>query len=176
MKYLTTIFMALAFFTILKVVQSTDFKVGGDRGWAVPPSNDTEFYNKWTSQNRFKVKDTLQFVYKRHEETLCVMHSKEDHDKCHNASYAKYYDDGDDIYVLDRPGYFYFISCILDNCLHGHLKMVVKVLEHDIDSIADETANQTSESVASVLKMESDVLSQTLMIVGIIAMFTVFYM
>lgn len=37
---------------------STDFAVGGDGEWAIP-SKDPDFYNKWASDNRFKVDDTV---------------------------------------------------------------------------------------------------------------------
>lgn len=59
----------LAIFTIISftyfktfplVVCHAEFEVGESNGWIVPSSNDTNFYNKWASGNRFKVTDTLR--------------------------------------------------------------------------------------------------------------------
>ncbi|XP_071728256.1 early nodulin-like protein 5 [Rutidosis leptorrhynchoides] len=174
MKNTTIIFMALAFFFILKV-QATQFQVGGDQGWIIPPTNDTKHFNEWASRNRFKINDTLRFVYKK-DSVLVV--TKEEYEKCVSSNTPMFFsNNGDTTFELDRAGYFYFLSGDVSHCGHG-LKMIVKVLEPENGA---QTANQTSiasetSEATSVLKMDSDVLSQTLMIVGIIAMFTVFFM
>ncbi|KAI3726814.1 hypothetical protein L1987_66620 [Smallanthus sonchifolius] len=170
MKHMTTIFMAFAFFTILKVQSVHVFQVGGNKGWAIPPSNHTNQYNEWATRNRFSINDTLRFEYKK-DSVLVV--TKEEHEKCKSSHPIFSSDNGDISFVLNRSGFFYFISGVSDHCERG-LKMIIKVLEPE--HVA-QTANQTStKSEASVLKMDSDTLSQTLMIVGIIAMFTVFFM
>lgn len=58
--------MAMARFLVLALcllnlhrAYCTEFDVGDRDGWAVPPPNDTEFYNHWASKNRFKVDDTI---------------------------------------------------------------------------------------------------------------------
>lgn len=52
--YLVFVF-SLHFFTAL----STEFTVGGDKGWVVPQAKDDQVYNEWAAKNRFKVNDTL---------------------------------------------------------------------------------------------------------------------
>ncbi|KAK1433655.1 hypothetical protein QVD17_10569 [Tagetes erecta] len=171
MKTMLTIFISFAIFTMLKVQSAHEFHVGGDKGWVIPPSNDTNHYNEWASSNRFSINDTLRFEYKK-DSVLVV--TKEEHEKCVSQNPLFFSDNGDTSFELNRSGYFYFISGSSGHCEQG-LKMIIKVLEIEH---AAQTANQTStkSDAASVLKMDSDTLSQTLMIVGIIAMFTVFFM
>jgi len=43
------------------LINCTEFEVGGKIGWVVPNSKDgDEMYNKWASQNRFKIDDTIR--------------------------------------------------------------------------------------------------------------------
>lgn len=44
----------------LHTAECVEFDVGGDKGWATPPSKNQLFYNDWASNNRFKVNDTLR--------------------------------------------------------------------------------------------------------------------
>ncbi|KAL8230768.1 hypothetical protein R6Q57_000562 [Mikania cordata] len=173
MKNTTTILMAFIFLTILKVQSVHEFKVGGNMGWTIPLSNDTDRYNNWASHNRFSINDTLRFEY-TNDSVLVV--TREEHERCKLSNPISLFDNGDTVFELNRSGFFYFVSGVSDHCERG-LKMIVKVLE--AEKGADQTANQTSSvksEATSILKMDSDTLSQTLMIVGIIAMFTVFYM
>lgn len=39
---------------------SLEFQVGGNKGWIVPPANDSKVYNDWASENRFKPGDTIR--------------------------------------------------------------------------------------------------------------------
>lgn len=101
--------------------------------------------------------------------------TKEEHEKCISSHPVFFSNDGDTSFLLDRSGYFYFISGVSGHCERG-LKMIIKVLE--CEKVVDQTANETStESEAmSILKMDGDTSSQILVIVGILSMFTVFYM
>ncbi|KAF5792596.1 putative Phytocyanin domain, cupredoxin [Helianthus annuus] len=176
MKNTTPILIAFAFLTILKLHTAHQFQVGGDKGWVIPPSNDTDHYNQWATHNRFSINDTLRFEYKK-DSVLVV--TKEEHEKCKSSHPLFFSDNGDTSFELNRSGFFYFISGDSGHCERG-LKMIVKVLEaeNNVGHPANHTSTTTTTTseAASVLKMDSDTLSQTLMIVGIIAMFTVFYM
>ncbi|XP_076958368.1 early nodulin-like protein 6 [Bidens hawaiensis] len=173
MKNTAIIFMAFALLTVLKVQSAHHFTVGGDKGWVTPKANDTNHYNEWATSNRFSINDTLRFEYIKKDSVLLV--TKEEYEKCKSTNPMFFSDNGDTSFELNRSGYFYFISGVSSHCEHG-LKMIVKVLEaENVDRPANQTSTAMSEA-ASVLKMDSDTLSQTLMIVGIIAMFTVFYM
>ncbi|KAK9066614.1 hypothetical protein SSX86_013940 [Deinandra increscens subsp. villosa] len=173
MKNTTTILIiTFVFFTIFKLQSAHEFKVGGDEGWVIPTSNDTDHYDEWATRNRFSINDTLRFEYKK-DSVLVV--TKEEHEKCKSTHPLFFADNGDTTFELNRSGFFYFISGSSGHCERG-LKMIIKVLE--AENVAAQTANQTSSKseAASILKVDSDTLSQTLMIVGIIAMFTVFFM
>ncbi|KAI7743663.1 hypothetical protein M8C21_031031, partial [Ambrosia artemisiifolia] len=169
MKNTTTFFIAFVFFTFLKVQGAHEFHVGGSKGWVIPPSNDTDHYNEWASHNRFNINDTLHFAYKKDS---VVVVTKEEHEKCKSSNPIFFADNGDTSFELNRSGFFYFISGVSSHCERG-LKMIVKVLEvENAHQTANQTSTPTTSEAASVLKMDSDTLSQTLMIVGIIAMFT----
>ncbi|KAI7743652.1 hypothetical protein M8C21_031020, partial [Ambrosia artemisiifolia] len=169
MKNTTTFFIAFVFFTFLKVQSAHEFHVGGSKGWVIPPSNDTDHYNEWASHNRFNINDTLHFAYKKDS---VVVVTKEEHEKCKSSNPIFFADNGDTSFELNRSGFFYFISGVSSHCERG-LKMIVKVLEvENAHQTANQTSTPTTSEAASVLKMDSDTLSQTLMIVGIIAMFT----
>ncbi|KAI3767002.1 hypothetical protein L2E82_17083 [Cichorium intybus] len=169
MKNMITIFMALTFFTSIFKVHSLEFQVNGDKGWVIPPNNDTNIYNRWASKNRFKINDTLHFAYKK-DSVLVV--SKEEHEKCKSSHPIFFSNNGDTTFGMDRSGYFYFISGVSGHCERG-LKMIVKVLEHEnITEIANQTSTNSSEAVS--LKVDSTVCSQIVIIVGLISMLTVF--
>ncbi|MQL96375.1 hypothetical protein Taro_029052 [Colocasia esculenta] len=108
-------------------VSSLDFEVGGEDGWEVPRSNNTQFYNQWASKNRFKVDDILVFKYRK--DSVMVV-TEEDYGRC-NSSHPVFFDNrGSTEVKLDRPGPFYFISGNAGHCQLGQ-KMIVKVLRDD---------------------------------------------
>ena len=48
------------------VINCTEFEVGGRIGWVVPDSKDKDdMYNRWASQNRFKIGDTVRKTAER---------------------------------------------------------------------------------------------------------------
>ncbi|CAH9092555.1 unnamed protein product [Cuscuta epithymum] len=46
------------------MVSSFQFEVGGKNGWTKPTENESETYNEWAVQNRFRIGGTLFFKYK----------------------------------------------------------------------------------------------------------------
>lgn len=54
-------------------VHSLEFQVGGNRGWVVPPANDSKIYNDWASENRFQVGDTIRESQATHELTYFIL-------------------------------------------------------------------------------------------------------
>ncbi|KAG9443548.1 hypothetical protein H6P81_014888 [Aristolochia fimbriata] len=95
----------------LRLVAPFKFEVGEDLGWAVPPSNDTNFYNKWASDHRFQIGDTVGY------------------DNCNAANPIRYYNNGDTTVTLEDAGYHYFISGLSSHCEKGQ-KMIIKVMSH----------------------------------------------
>ncbi|CAA7405088.1 unnamed protein product [Spirodela intermedia] len=103
-----------------------DFDVGGDRGWAVPPPNNTALYNHWASKNRFKIGDNLMFRYKK--DSVMVV-TEEEYGRCNSEQPIVFYNNGETEMTLDHAGTYYFISGLREHCQKGQ-KMILKVLGH----------------------------------------------
>lgn len=58
---------------------ATAFDVGGDDGWAVPPSDDGGMYNKWASKNRFLVGDTVRKIAPRASSLFMLSRLRKSH-------------------------------------------------------------------------------------------------
>ncbi|XP_016436405.2 early nodulin-like protein 5 [Nicotiana tabacum] len=146
--YLVFVF-SLHFFTAL----STEFTVGGDKGWVVPQAKDDQVYNEWAAKNRFKVNDTLRFEYNK-DSVLVV--TEAEYEKCKSAHPIFFSNNGTSIYKLDRPGLFYFISGVSGHCDKG-MKMIVKVLEKP--ETPPQVSNQTTGGTSSPTKSGATQLS-----------------
>ncbi|KAK7266853.1 hypothetical protein RIF29_19511 [Crotalaria pallida] len=117
---LLTIFFGLQSFS----VASFNFQVGGTKGWIVPPPNDTDTYNDWASNNRFRVGDSIHFRYKK-DSVMEV--SGGDYKDC-NATHPTFFsNNGNTLFRLDHSGTFYFISGASGHCEKGQ-KMIVRVM------------------------------------------------
>ncbi|KAL6844376.1 hypothetical protein ACP4OV_026049 [Aristida adscensionis] len=102
--------------------------VGGDDGWAVPPTKDDgAAYNRWASKNRFLVGDSVHFKYKT--DSVMVV-TEDDYSDCRASHPIFFSNNGDTDVRLDRPGLFYFISGVAGHCERGQ-RMIVKVIGHD---------------------------------------------
>ncbi|KAG6412789.1 hypothetical protein SASPL_125477 [Salvia splendens] len=114
-------------FLNLPLSRCTEFDVGELRGWAVPPSNDTDLYDNWASEKRFKVDDTIRFKYKKDS----VMEVKKgDYKECNSSRPNFFSNTGNTIYTLNRTGFFYFISGSTGHCEMGQ-RMIVWVVAQD---------------------------------------------
>ncbi|GFP97990.1 early nodulin-like protein 1 [Phtheirospermum japonicum] len=109
----------------LHTVECVELHVGGDNGWAVPSAKNDQVYDDWASSNRFQVNDTLRFEYEK-DSVLVV--TEEEYEKCRSTHPIFFYNNGDTVFTLDRPGLFYFVSGVAGHCQRG-LKMIVKVLD-----------------------------------------------
>ncbi|XP_059442835.1 early nodulin-like protein 2 [Corylus avellana] len=98
------------------------FYVGGKDGWVLNPS---ENYDHWVGRNRFQVNDTLVFKYKKGSDSVLVVKTKDDFDKCNKTNPEKKLEDGDSEFSFDRSGPFYFISGKEQNCEKGQRLTVV---------------------------------------------------
>ncbi|XVF54556.1 hypothetical protein PTKIN_Ptkin05aG0190400 [Pterospermum kingtungense] len=112
------------------------YEVNGDDGW-IAPKHDNQIYNKWASNNRFKVDDTIHFKYKK-DSVLVV--TEEEYDKCQPSHPQFFSNNGDTVFKFDRPGLFYFISGVTGHCQKGQ-KMIIKVLEV---AVPPQSQNQNS--------------------------------
>ncbi|KAM7267793.1 hypothetical protein ACFE04_009959 [Oxalis oulophora] len=139
--------MFLCCFQFLAItVSSFEFQVGdANIGWSVPNPNDTNIYNTWASENRFRVGDSLRFKYTKDS----VMEVREEAYKTCNSNKPMFFSNsGDTVFKLDYPGTFYFISGASGHCEMGQ-KMILKVMAPgDRD---DDDHNGPGKSSASAL-------------------------
>lgn len=88
---------------------------------------------------RFYLSIITDFSYKK--DSVMVV-NKDDYENC-VSSHPKFFSNaGSTVYILNKPGLFYFISGVSGHCEKG-LKMIVKVLDSDSPP-ADYIANSTS--------------------------------
>ncbi|KAK8581203.1 hypothetical protein V6N12_071438 [Hibiscus sabdariffa] len=90
-------------------------------GWQQP---NTDVYTQWATSRRFHVGDSLSFEY-RNDSVLVV--DKWDYYHCNSINPIYSFDDGSTVINLDRPGFFYFISGVLDHCEDGQ-KLMIQVM------------------------------------------------
>ncbi|OEL16476.1 hypothetical protein BAE44_0022506 [Dichanthelium oligosanthes] len=100
------------------------FHVGGPRGWRVPDANTS--YGWWATNNRFRVGDHLYFRY-ANDSVLLV--DRAAFDACNATEPLAAFADGATTFVLDRPGFFCFISGEPGHCEEGQ-KLIVRVMVH----------------------------------------------
>lgn len=132
-------------------VHSLEFQVGGNRGWVVPPANDSKIYNDWASENRFQVGDTIRFKYKK--DSVMEVTDKE-YKKCNSTHPIFFSNTGNTAFRLDHPGPFYFISGASGHCEKGQ-RMIIKVMYHEESSpsTGDDHGHKSSASPAAVLAL-----------------------
>ncbi|CAN6277633.1 unnamed protein product [Urochloa humidicola] len=117
--------LGLACFAILAAAAgATQYKVGGDNGWAVPDSG-AEPFNTWAEKTRFQIGDDLLFVYPKDKDSVLLVEPA-DYNTCNTSSYDKQFADGSTSFTLDRAGDFFFISGVEANCRAGE-KLIVMV-------------------------------------------------
>ncbi|KAK7265037.1 hypothetical protein RJT34_32653 [Clitoria ternatea] len=149
-SYLLLLCMLLFF--VGSNINCTEFEVEAQDGWVVPKSKDnSQMYNQWASQNRFKVNDTVRFKYKN--DSVMVV-TEEEYEKCKSTRPLFSSNNGDTVFKFDRPGLFYFISGVSGHCDKGQ-KMIIKVLDLEA-APSPRSANdsaQTSPSKGGVSQM-----------------------
>ncbi|KAF5196837.1 Early nodulin-like protein [Thalictrum thalictroides] len=105
---------ALVLFGVVLLMQrvgATEFKVGDANGWTV--QND---HNKWATEQRFKIGDSLLFVYPPANDSVLEV-NENDYENCNTASPIASFNDGNTIVKFNHSGPHFFISGIKDNCL-----------------------------------------------------------
>ncbi|CAL4889802.1 unnamed protein product [Urochloa decumbens] len=117
--------LGLACFAILAAAAgATQYKVGGDNGWAVPAAA-AESFNTWAEKTSFQIGDELVFVYPKDKDSVLLVEPA-DYNTCNTSSYDKQFDDGSTTFTLDRAGAFFFISGVEANC-RANEKLIVMV-------------------------------------------------
>ncbi|XP_066329434.1 early nodulin-like protein 18 [Miscanthus floridulus] len=117
--------LVLASFVLLAAAAgATQYKVGGDNGWAVPDAA-AESFNTWAEKTSFQIGDSLLFVYPKDKDSVLLVEPA-DYNACNTSSYDKQFDDGSTSFALDRAGAFFFISGVEANC-RANEKLIVMV-------------------------------------------------
>ncbi|ONK80613.1 uncharacterized protein A4U43_C01F19800 [Asparagus officinalis] len=97
------------------------YKVGDNDGWRVPAGNDPHFYETWANKIKFLVGDSIVFEY-RNDSVVTV--SKRGYYHCNETKHASVSKDGSTVFLLDKPGFFYFASGDAERCKKGQRLMV----------------------------------------------------
>ncbi|KAK1312498.1 hypothetical protein QJS10_CPA07g00842 [Acorus calamus] len=129
----------------LVAVGAEEFKVGGEDGWREPDKKD--FYNLWAGKIRFRVGDSIYFVY--HDDSVLAV-DKAGYYHCNATRPYATFTDGNTTFSLDRPGLFYFSSGHRHHCEHGQ-RLIVDVLHSSPSSSPPLSAPTSSSTTASAL-------------------------
>nr|CAB3445686.1 unnamed protein product [Digitaria exilis] len=117
--------LALACFAFLAATAgATQYKVGGDNGWAVPDAS-AESFNTWAEKTSFQIGDELLFVYPKDKDSVLLVEPA-DYNTCNTTSYDKQFTDGSTTFTLDHAGAYFFISGVEANC-RANEKLIVMV-------------------------------------------------
>ncbi|KAK6913036.1 Phytocyanin domain, partial [Dillenia turbinata] len=130
-------------------ISAYEFEVGGSKGWLVPPSNGSIFYNDWASHNRFSVGDTIRFRYRK-DSVMEV--SESEYKKCNSTQPLFFSNTGNTVFQLDHSGPFYFISGVSGHCERGQ-KMIIKVLTSEEFSSGRSSASKNAALSYGLLKL-----------------------
>ncbi|XXG73244.1 hypothetical protein AAC387_Pa07g2195 [Persea americana] len=120
---------AFGLFILVMLMQradATEFRVGGTNGWTVPTDPKALSFNQWAEMNRFRIGDTLLFVYLPEKDSVLRV-EKDDYVNCNTAKYLALFNDGNTSFKLNQSGPYYFISGISDNC-NKNEKLAVVVM------------------------------------------------
>ncbi|KAH7657646.1 Cupredoxins domain-containing protein [Dioscorea alata] len=119
MNPLLILFILTMITTTIKA--SKEFNVGDDSGWQVLQKNNSNMYLKWADKNTFHVGDSLVFKYQNNS---VVMVDKRGYYHCNHSSHDRVFDDGNTVFVLDKPGFYYFESGDFQHCKNGQRLMI----------------------------------------------------
>ncbi|KAK1305259.1 Early nodulin-like protein 3 [Acorus calamus] len=118
------------------------FKVGGSMGWTTPSDPNMMPFNQWAEKNRFKIGDSLLFVYDSNKDSVLQV-TKDDYDSCNTASpITTFKNDGNTVFTFSQSGPFYFISGTHDNCLMNEKMIIVVLSDRSGKSASPNGSNQ----------------------------------
>ncbi|XP_002515988.2 mavicyanin [Ricinus communis] len=101
------------------------FKVGDELGWQEPGGNiSAAVYGQWAQGNRFRVGDSLLFMYKN-DSVLQV--EKWGYFHCSSSKPIVAFNNGRSTFNLDKSGPYYFISGAPNHCKRGQ-RLIVEVM------------------------------------------------
>ncbi|XP_066392962.1 mavicyanin-like [Miscanthus floridulus] len=113
--------MVAAVACLAPLASATEFMVGDGLGWRAR-FNETH----WADNKTFVVGDSLMFMYNKENHTVAQV-GKDDFVACNlQGNQLKFWDSGNDVVTLDKPGKMWFICTKPGHCLNG-MKLVIDV-------------------------------------------------
>ncbi|XP_078443713.1 mavicyanin-like [Wolffia australiana] len=125
---LLLLFNVLQLLALSTAAAALHFRIGGEKGWHKPSGSDSETYNEWARRNRFHIGDNLYFKYQNDSVRVVDYNS---YSRCNTSGDGMTFADGNTTFVLDRHGFFFFISGNPAHCVAGQ-KLVIRVMAHDL--------------------------------------------
>ncbi|XP_072966049.1 early nodulin-like protein 7 [Typha angustifolia] len=126
----STLKSLIIFFTttssIIFAVAAGRYKVGDAVGWRLPDMNNTELYETWASKVTFHVGDSILFTY---QNDSVVRVDKRGYYHCNESVHGTTFKDGNTLVVLDRPGFYYYVSGYIDHCKKGQRLMIEVIVD-----------------------------------------------
>ncbi|XP_031498549.1 mavicyanin-like [Nymphaea colorata] len=117
------------------------FRVGDLDAWGVPAPVTPKIYDDWSQNNKFRIGDSLLFLYPPSEESL-VQVTEDAFKSCNISNPIAYFNDGNTLFNITGPGTFYFTSGVGGHCLRLQ-KLAVFVPSNG-------TSNQPSSAPSSL--------------------------
>ncbi|WVZ62018.1 hypothetical protein U9M48_011813 [Paspalum notatum var. saurae] len=106
------------------LASATQWMVGDDEGWRAQFN-----LTGWADGKTFRVGDSLMFMYNKDAHTVAQLATKEDFAACNlQANLIGFWDSGNDVITLSKPGKTWFICTKPNHCLTG-MKLVIDVVE-----------------------------------------------
>ncbi|KAF9589100.1 hypothetical protein IFM89_018831 [Coptis chinensis] len=136
---------ALVLFGLVLLMQragATDYKVGGAKGWSVPNDPNAPSYNQWAEGERFRIGDSLLFVYPSDKDSVLQV-NMDDYTNCNTASPIATFTDGKTVFKFSQSGAHYFISGNKDNCVKNEKMHIIVMADRSNQS---SKSNQTMTS------------------------------
>lgn len=122
-----SVFLFMFVTVIRNGAMANEFKVGGMDAWGIPTGGRTELYKQWVSNNKFKLGDSLLFLYPPSQDSVIEV-TEEAYIKCNISSPIATYHDGNTIFQFNTSGYFYFTSGKPGHCEKSQ-KLAVPVVD-----------------------------------------------
>ncbi|URE04777.1 hypothetical protein MUK42_20400 [Musa troglodytarum] len=109
-----------ALLLLLLLLQGDDcwcyqFKVGDVDCWGLPPPSNPLVYSSWSQTHRFRLGDTLLFLYPRSQDSVMQV-TERAFNSCSLADPILKLDDGNSLFKLTTPGNYYFTSGVPGHC------------------------------------------------------------
>ncbi|KAG6494815.1 mavicyanin-like [Zingiber officinale] len=109
------------------------YKVGDADGWRVPGQNDSDMYAAWADKHVFHVGDSIVFEYKNDS---VLRSSKTEYYHCNETAGGPTPKDGTTVFVLDQPGFYYYVSSDVEHCKRGQ-RVMIRAVDGGISPATD---------------------------------------